>query len=193
MSLKIDVSWFRKRLEPHQTPLSDKAGTMMELIDAITDTVQNISLELRPSVLDTLGLSAAIEWQVHEFEKRTQIICLLNTEIDDDIQIGKHGQTAIFRIIQEALTNVVRHADATEVNLSLEIKGMLLNVTIQDNGTGIPEEKLSDFNSFGLIQMKERAFACGGIVQITRAEPTGTSIAIHIPLDNPLTYQEVEK
>ncbi|NCC53134.1 MAG: PAS domain S-box protein [Spartobacteria bacterium] len=193
MSLKIDVSWLRKHAAPGETLLHEKTVAMSALIDTITDTVQNISLELRPSVLDTLGLNAAIDWQIREFEKRTNITCMLNTEIDDDIQIGKHGQTAIFRIIQEALTNVARHARAREITLTLEIIEHILHVTIQDNGIGIPEEKLADFNSFGLIQMRERAVSCGGTIDITAMAPTGTRIVVRIPLDEPLTYQETKE
>ena len=117
--LKIDLSWFRKRLLQDQIPMIEKIDAMSRIIDKTIMTVKKISTDLRPGLLDDLGLSAAIEWQLEEFQKRTGITCKIMID-PKDITFDKDRNTALFRILQETLTNIARHAGATEVSISLK-------------------------------------------------------------------------
>jgi signal transduction histidine kinase len=156
---------------------------MYELIDEAIQTVKRISTELRPGVLDDLGLSAAIEWAGQEFEKRTEIK-LEFTSRPKDIILDGDRSTAIFRIFQEALTNIVRHANATKARISLKQDGDRVVLRIRDNGKGIDKKQLSDPKAFGLIGMRERAMSKGGDVKISATPGGGTTIIVSIPLKN---------
>jgi signal transduction histidine kinase len=145
--------------------------------------VKRISTELRPGVLDDLGLSAAIEWAGQEFEKRTEIK-LEFTSRPKDIILDGDRSTAIFRIFQEALTNIVRHANATNARISLKQDGDRVVLRIRDNGKGIDKKQLSDPKAFGLIGMRERAMSKGGDVKISGTPGVGTTIIVSIPLKN---------
>jgi signal transduction histidine kinase len=154
---------------------------MYELIDKAIQTVKRISGELRPGLLDDLGLAAAIEWQAQELRKRTDIDFEFRTS-PKEITLDRERSTAIFRIYQEALTNVVRHANATRVKLTLQKKPGRILLRISDNGKGIEEEQLSDSKAFGLIGMRERARFWGGEVKISGTPGKGTVVAVSIPL-----------
>ena len=179
--LKIDLSWLAKRNSREQELLLAKVKSMYELVDEAIQTVKRISTELRPGVLDDLGLSAAIEWQAQELERRTEIKFEF-TSSPKDIVLDRDRSTAIFRIFQEALTNVVRHANATKVRISLKQDGDRVALRIRDNGKGIDEKQLSDPKAFGLIGMMERAMSCGGEVKISGIHGKGTVVAVSIPL-----------
>jgi PAS domain S-box-containing protein len=179
--LKIDVSWLAKRAPKEQESLLDKIKSMQELIDSAIQTVKRISAELRPGVLDDLGLSAAIEWQAQEFEKRTELRVEFKSS-PKEITLDQDRSTAIFRICQEALTNVVRHANATRVKLSLQEKRGIILLRISDNGKGIEEKQLSDPKAFGLIGMRERARFWRGETKIRGIPGKGTIVAVSIPL-----------
>jgi PAS domain S-box-containing protein len=182
-ALKIDISWVAKRLPKAEAPLVEKVGTMYELVDNAIQTVKRISSELRPGLLDDLGLAAAIEWQAQELRKRTDIDFEFRVS-PKEITLDRDRSTAIFRICQEALTNVVRHANATRVKLSLEKKQGRILFKISDNGKGIEEKQLSDPKAFGLIGMRERAMSKGGDVKISGTPGEGTTIIVSIPLKN---------
>ena len=178
--LKIDLSWLTKRLPKEQLLLVEKTKSMYELIDIAVQTVKRISTELRPGALDDLGIAAATEWQAQEFEKRTDIkVQFKATPVD--IVLDRNLSTAIFRIFQEALTNVVRHADATTVRVSLKKgkNGILLRV--RDNGKGIEQKQIADPKAFGLIGMRERARFWGGEIRISGTPGKGTAIVVSIP------------
>jgi len=159
--LKIDLSWIRKRLPYDQIPMIEKIDAMVKIIDRTIMTVKKISTDLRPGLLDDLGLSAAIEWQAEEFEKRTGIPCRLIID-PKDITFDKDRNTALFRILQETLTNIARHAEATEVDISLQKKDGQIELNVQDNGRGISEAELTSPQSFGLMGLRERAIMFGG-------------------------------
>ena len=180
-ALKIDMSWMAKRLPKAEASLAEKTRTMYELIDKAIQTVKRISSELRPGLLDDLGLAAAIEWQAQELRKRTDIDFEFRAS-PKEITLDRDRSTAIFRICQEALTNVVRHANATRVKLSLQEKRGRILFRISDNGKGIEEKQLSDPKAFGLIGMRERARFWGGEVKISGTPGKGTVVAVSIPL-----------
>lgn len=154
---------------------------MSEIVDRIIQTVRTISTELRPGVLDYLGLAAAIEWQVHEFQQRAATKCKLSLP-PEDIPMDGSRSTAMFRILQEALTNIARHAHATRVNISLEREDGSAILQVTDNGRGISQNKLFDPKSLGLLGMRERARLLGGDVQIRRNEAEGTTVIVRMPV-----------
>jgi signal transduction histidine kinase len=180
--LKIDLSWMRKRLGKDQTFVIEKVDAMSKIIDRTIVTVKKISTDLRPGLLDDLGLSAAIEWQAEEFEKRTGIRCSIMID-PKDITFDKDRNTALFRIFQETLTNIARHAEATEVTINLRIKDDQIHLTVQDNGRGIRDDELASPQSFGLMGMQERAIMFGGNTKIYGLAGRGTTVTVRIPVE----------
>jgi PAS domain S-box-containing protein len=186
--LKLDLSWLRKRLPGDEIPLLEKTDAMSRLIDRTIHTVKKISTNLRPGLLDDLGLAAAIEWQGEDFQKRTGIRCSI--KIDPvDINYDRDRNTAIFRIFQETLTNVARHAHATEVNVSLRQRDGQIELNVRDNGRGITDEELANSKSYGLIGIRERVKIFGGKNIMKGIPGKGTAVTVRIPIrdtrDNP--------
>jgi PAS domain S-box-containing protein len=180
-AMKMDLSWLDSRLPKDQRSLLEKTKSMSKLADATLQTVKKISTQLRPGLLDDLGLPAAIEWQAEEFQTRTGIKCAITVD-PEDIILDKDRSTAIFRIFQETLTNVARHAKATKVKVSLKKKAGKIELKVRDNGKGITEEQASNPKSFGLIGIKERAYYLNGKVVINGLQDKGTTLTIGIPL-----------
>jgi PAS domain S-box-containing protein len=160
--------------------LRGKIGAMGSLIDTTIHIVRRIAAELRPSVLDNLGLAAALEWQAQQFQARTGIMCRYNGA-GEHLVLDQERATAIFRIFQEALTNVLRHAQATRVDVMLEEKGPALLLTIRDNGRGITEDESSGLHSLGLLGMRERAHLLGGRLDIIGTKGQGTTVILCVP------------
>jgi PAS domain S-box-containing protein len=180
--LKMDAFWLAKHMPRDQKTLLDKTMAMSELADATIQSVKKIATELRPGLLDDLGLASAIEWQAEEFQKHTGIECN-PTIAGQDISLDKERSTAIFRIFQESLTNVIRHAEATEITVKLEeIDGETV-LTVIDNGKGIGKEDISKAGAFGLMGIRERAHALGGEMEIEGIPGTGTTVTVTIPID----------
>ncbi len=152
---------------------------MSSLIDSATASIQTVTERLRPTQLDNLGLGPAIEWQATEFQKRTNIKCKLNLDGINSVQ--GDCALAVFRILQETLTNVSRHSQATRVDIDFEKNDGRLLFTVLDNGKGITADQKSDVRSFGLMGMRERARLCGGQIEISGAEGEGTSVRLSIP------------
>jgi signal transduction histidine kinase len=159
----------------------DKMASMSGLVDGTIQSVQRISAALRPSVLDDFGLLAAIEWQTEEFEKRTGIKCSLNLAAGD-LRLDESRSTAVFRILQETLTNVARHAQATRVSISLKKEDGNLILRVRDNGRGITETEISSAGSLGILGIRERAHILGGTVLIAGVPGKGTTVTAAIPL-----------
>ncbi|HWR57813.1 MAG TPA: PAS domain S-box protein [Thermodesulfovibrionales bacterium] len=178
-ALKMDLSWVGNKYNDHVS-LSEKTKSMLKLIDATIRTVKRLCTELRPGVLDDLGLTAAIEWQTGEFQGHTGIACSVAFD-PEDIVLDRDRSTAVFRIFQEALTNVARHAAATAVRVELKKQNSEVVLTVADNGKGITEEEMSKPQSFGLIGMRERVRSFGGTLDVTGAQSGGTKVEIHIP------------
>jgi PAS domain S-box-containing protein len=180
-ALKIDLSWLTKRFYKEQELLLEKTKSMYELVDTAIQTVQRISAELRPGILDDLGLAAALEWKASEFETLTEIQCEFSSD-PKDIVVDSDRSTTIFRIFQEVLTNVVRHANATKVKASLKEEAGRIVLRVRDNGKGIEKKQLSNPKAFGLIGMRERARSSGGEVKISGSPGKGTTVMVNIPL-----------
>ncbi len=178
-ALQMEVAWLEKRLEPRE----EVAGTlqsMHQMLDGAVDVVQRITTELRPAILDHLGLEEAIEWYAGEIEKRTEISCRLRLSLGST-PLDAERSTALFRILQEALTNVVRHAEASEVEIRLAREGNHVILAVTDKGRGIAEDKIADPRSLGLLGMRERARALGGHLSIRRASGRGTTVEARLP------------
>ena len=181
-ALKMDLSWMVKKLPKTHKTLISKTRDMSRLVNATIKTVRRVSTELRPGLLDDLGLAAAIEWQAGEFQKRTGIKCALVIK-PEEIEIDRDRSTAIFRIFQEALTNVARHAGARKVGSILMKRAGKLVLRVEDNGKGITRKQVTDSKSFGLIGMRERAHFWGGKVTIKGARGKGTTLTVSIPIE----------
>ena len=160
--------------------LEQKVRSMVEQVDSTITSVQRLATQLRPSLLDDLGLVAAIEWQCQDFQKRTGIPCTCVTSAED-IAMEPERATALFRICQEALTNTARHAQATAVTIKLESRGDSLQLVVADNGVGIPETKVSDRRSIGLLGMKERVALSRGEITIQGHPGKGTTVTVWLP------------
>jgi signal transduction histidine kinase len=181
-ALKINLSWLGRRIPKGEGPLLEKVEQILELIDSITRAVKRISVELRPGVLDDLGLTAAIEWQVGYFRERTGTECELDVE-PADVTLDGQIATAIFRILQKILTNIAEQASATRVRISLKRRAGKLHLKVIDNGEGITEEQILDHQSSGLIEIGERAHLLGGEVKISGNPDRGTTVTVNIPLN----------
>ncbi|MHB8880289.1 MAG: PAS domain-containing protein [Thermodesulfovibrionales bacterium] len=162
-------------------PLAQKLSEVSELIDVALEDVQRICSELRPRVLDHLGLVAALQWQAAEFSKRSGIRCSLDLP-QHEVSLSGEISTALFRIFQEALTNVARHSGADEVSSRL-IAGGTISLEIRDNGKGISEAEMARTDSYGIIGIRERAHLLGGTVDIRGSAGKGTTVTVKIPVD----------
>jgi two-component system sensor histidine kinase UhpB len=178
--LKIDLSWLAGKL-PGARGLQTKMKSMSAQIDATIHTVRRIATELRPGVLDSLGLAAAIEWQAAEFQERTGIRCEMKIDVTEKIW-ERNFSTACFRIFQETLTNIIRHANATCVEVRLAQDDHELVLTVSDNGRGITETEIAHPRSIGLAGMKERATQVGGEVSFSGQPGQGTVVTLRVPL-----------
>ncbi len=179
-ALRIESVWLLDHLRGNDPGAAERAVDMCRLIEKSIDDVRGMSIRLRPGVLDDLGLIAALEWYSADFEKRTGIECsfrALNVERVDDALA-----TAAYRIAQEALTNVARHAQASWARVSLELWDGVLTLSVRDNGKGIEGRILSEPGSVGISGMRERAALVGGSLEIHSNEGEGTEVAFSVPL-----------
>jgi signal transduction histidine kinase len=164
--------------------VQQKVKTMVDHIDSTIQTVRRIATELRPGILDSLGLIAAMEWQANEFQSRTGIPCVVTTTLEETIW-DQDITTVFFRIYQETLTNIIRHAKATRVAVRLDQDNDTLVMTVSDNGRGISEEEMASTRSLGLLGMRERAMLVGGEVTLQGAPGKGTTVTLRVPLNGP--------
>jgi len=184
--LKLDLESVRREELPATSDaelsrLREKIKAMMQFIDQTLDTVRRISSELRPSVLDDIGLVAAMRWQVRQFEAQAGIVCQCDFRLED-VNLDQQQSTAIFRVFQEALTSILRHAEATRVNITLDKDDDELVLTIQENGRGITTGEKSDPLSLGLLRMRERVNLIGGTIHFTGVEGKGTEIVVRVSI-----------
>ena len=159
----------------------DSASELAALIDRVKATSHRIALSIRPDILDGLGLVKAVQWYAGEFEKRTSIACFVDVPLED-VEVSKNVSTAAYRILQEALTNVFKHANATEAHIVLEVRARMLTVRISDNGSGFDPDSLPEKASLGLIGMRERALLVGGSLKVTTRRAAGTRVLARLPL-----------
>jgi PAS domain S-box-containing protein len=188
--LKIDLAWLAARLPANADQLLDKIRTMSGMADELIKTVRRIATELRPGILDDLGLIAAIEWQTQEFQTRTGIECDFVADVMRPVE-DQDQRTALFRILQETLTNVARHAQATSVVVSLQEEAGCFELRVEDNGRGITDVEIIQGKSLGLLGIQERARLLGGDVQIAGRPGAGTAILVRIPLQDRATPSSV--
>ncbi len=182
-TLKLDLSWLKKKLSDGGSHLLSKAQSIIQLVDYTIETVQKISSKLRPGVLDYLSLADAIEWQLNDLQRRGGIECNLSIKSDfEAVAIDQERSTAIFRIFQEAVTNILRHSESAMINVDLAIVDNSLILTIYDNGKGITETQIFDPMSFGIMGMRERACFLGGDIKIMGIQREGTTVELKIPL-----------
>jgi signal transduction histidine kinase len=185
-AVKMDLTLIGKKLRDERQPMSrtqiaDDLRSMSKLIDETIRAVREIITELRPEMLEDLGLKAAMEWQAQEYQSRTGIRCHLNADLEYlDLDIER--ATAVFRIFQEALTNVAKHANATEVHVDLHQEPERLVLEVQDNGRGITPDELRKVKSFGILGMRERAILFGGTVDVSSRTTQGTVVRVYVPL-----------
>jgi signal transduction histidine kinase len=160
--------------------VSDKMGDLSEMIDTTIVSVRRIATELRPPVLDDLGLIAAIEWQTQDFQRRTGINCVLSANVDD-IELDAEYTTAVFRIFQETLTNITRHAEASKIIVNFKKLNERLVLRVEDNGKGIQAD-LNTNGSLGILGMRERARNIGGELEVLNGAENGTIVLLNVPL-----------
>jgi two-component system, NarL family, sensor histidine kinase UhpB len=179
-AMKIDLVRLRSRLRGQGAPVSELVGSLLVSLDTTIAAVQRIMAELRPAVLDDLGLVPAIEWLSRQFTERTGIGCRLDLP-ETQLALAHDARTALFRILQESLTNVARHAGATQVRVTLDREGQSIRLLVEDDGKGIRTVDLESGRSFGLLGMRERAAVFGGTLTIHGEAGVGTRVCVAIP------------
>ena len=185
-SLKLDLALFRNDEcratdDVRVSGLRDRLDAMMRTIDQTVDTVRRISSELRPSVLDDLGIVAAMRWQAKQFAAQSGIVCDIDFRVET-VDLEPQQSTAVFRVFQEALTNVRRHSQASKVEILLEKQRDTLTLLVRDNGRGITAGERSNPRSLGLLGMQERVNLIGGTIHIAGVDGVGTAITIRVPI-----------
>ncbi|MDA8139493.1 MAG: sensor histidine kinase [Desulfobacteraceae bacterium] len=178
--LKMGVSLLLRRMPNIQEALANDLRVMERDVDDTIQLVRKIATELRPGILDDLGLVAAIEWQVEDFKNRTGIESELSSTLEDS-DLNQELATALFRILQETLTNIIRHAQATRATITVKMDDDFIVMTVKDNGKGIFERKIHDPGSLGLLGIRERALIFGGEAHISGRRGKGTEVVVKIP------------
>ena len=186
-ALKMDLSWFKRRLPEDQPPLHEKEKSMRRSLDTAIDSVERIVSNLRPGPLEDLGLIAAIEWLIEYFQDQTGITCRYSFDQEEYI-LDSERAIAIYRILQETLTNIARHSNATEIDIDMCHTGGRIVLKVLDNGIGISKDKVLNPGSFGIMGMQERAYLFQGKVDIEGSRDKGTVITASIPVER---YQEL--
>ncbi len=182
-AMKFDLAWLTDRLGQKDAALTEKAKNVTAQMDMMVKTVRRIATELRPGMLDDLGLAASIEWQARDFEKRTGIVCDVNIPTKD-MALPRAQSVALFRIFQEALTNIQRHASAHHIEVELTVKPDTLTLQVHDDGRGIQAKEIAGLKSLGLLGMRERAKQLGGSFDIQGVPSDGTIVTVTIPIKN---------
>lgn len=178
--LKMDLFWIKKKLPKHWKTVPERLEEVMSLTDSTLDYTRNMAMQLRPTMIEDLGLEAAIESEINNFATRTNCKCTVS--IDSGELNNNDMAIAAFRVVQEALTNITRHSGATQVDISMKAIDSTLNLVISDNGVGITDANLKNTNSLGLVGMRERAGAFGGRVNFYQNDGGGTRMEMKIPL-----------
>jgi signal transduction histidine kinase len=183
-SLELGLSWLAQVI-PKQQPLQKKIGSLSALVTTLIQTVRRISDELRPGVLEELGLVKTLKSEAREFKEHTGIPCTFETNMGK-AKFDRAGSVAIFRIAQAALTNIARHANASRAMMTLVKRTHHLILTVNDNGKGIAKKRVSSSHSLGIIGMRERALALDGLLSLKGSTGKGTTLTVRIPLSRVL-------
>jgi signal transduction histidine kinase len=181
--MKMETSWLSKQIPDQDTPVAQGLKRISHYLDETIQLVRRVAHELRPGVLDELGLLAALEWSVQEFASRTGIHCKLDLQSEVST-FGRDIDTTVFRICQEALTNIARHAQAGEAKITLNKTPTHIEFNVQDNGKGITQEQITGAKSFGIMGMRERVRIWDGEISFTSQPGQGTTVQIRIPYNH---------
>ena len=185
-AIKIDLDWLSRHIDEDDAVLLEKIRTIDRLVDRTIDSIRRMSRDLRPGIMD-FGIVAAIEWEASEFSKRLGIPCEVSC-MQEDIELGQDAAVAVFRIFQEALTNIAKHSRASQVWVRLSTAGgedatpSMLELEVRDNGRGMAESDKAKFNSFGIRGMVERAGLLDGKLTVSGVRGQGTAVLLTIPL-----------
>jgi PAS domain S-box-containing protein len=179
--LKMDIAWVSGRLGTEQKMLKNKTQSMLEMVDEAIRSVKRITTQLRPRILDEMGLAAAVEWQAERFEKQSGIKCKTSFW-PADIDVAMEISIVMFRVLQEALTNVARHSHATAAAINLKAVDRRLVLQVKDNGVGITPARLNNQHSNGLMGIRERLLAIGGDLQVKGLKGRGTALTASVTL-----------
>lgn len=180
-ALKMEITWIIKNSKDGSDSIAKKTSSIISQIDGLIDSVRRISSNLRPGVLDDLGLCAAVRWQAGRIEQRSGIKCSI-TCVPEEFPAESSQATALYRVFQEAMTNIIRHSRATKADILLNQTADFIELQVDDNGRGISAREAGDEKSFGIIGMRERIHSCGGTFEIKGIPVKGTRIKAMIPL-----------
>ncbi len=180
--LKMDVSWLNKKFQGSDEKVNQRLKELLEMLDDTVKSVRRISSQLRPSLLDDLGLTAAMEWQLSEFEKRAGIKTKFDAP-EQEVELPDATKTALFRIFQESLTNVARHSKAKKLSVLLKKDDHNFILSIIDDGKGFDKNKIVEKRTLGILGMKERSLMIGGTYEINSTPGAGTSVVVSVPLN----------
>lgn len=180
LALRIDAEMLTSRTRDTHARLHERAQATLRQIDTTIRSVRHIINDLRPNVLD-LGLSAAVDWLVSDFQRRTGIDCFV-AEGKSEFAMDDRCATALFRILQESLNNVARHAHATKVRIALDCEDGIMSMQVSDNGVGLPPNSRSRQGSFGLVGIEERVAMLGGKFSIGSTPGAGTTLSVEVPV-----------
>jgi signal transduction histidine kinase len=180
--MKMDLRWIERRLPEDSTSILERLRSTIMLIDDAIRSVQRISMALRPPALDDFGLSEAIKLVLTNFEKKAHFTCTF-ISTPQRIVLNREISTEVFRICQEALTNIARHADAKNVTVLLQNMGDKLIMEVRDDGRGITKKEIMDRTSIGLTGMRERAYSVEGDLTIIGMRRKGTTVTLTVPLN----------
>jgi signal transduction histidine kinase len=179
--IKYDLAWLSSQIGRTDETLEEKTKGILAQLNQTIQTVRQIAAQLRPGMLEDLGLVASIEWQVQDFEKRTGIQCSISV-LDDDEILPSEKSLAIYRILQEGLTHVAQHSETKKVEVSLQRSGDLVTLELHDYGRGISAEEISDNHSLGIMGMRERAQQLGGTFDVHGDPHNGTTLTVSFPI-----------
>ena len=193
VALKMDVNWIGKRLGEQQERAPDaaqamreqmrgKCGNMSQLIERAVDNVGRIITDLRPSILDHQGLWAALEWQAHEFVQSAELALQWHFDVPEGVELPEPAAIAVFRIFQEMLSNVGRHAKARSLGIRIGVEDTQLSISVRDDGVGAPVQAFEAATSYGVLGMRERARHFGGRIEIDSRVGEGSTFCLHLPL-----------
>jgi signal transduction histidine kinase len=181
--MKLQLSMLKKQYEKGENNITDKLSELIQLADETLKSTRRISIQLRPSILDDLGLIPAMEWLLDDVKKKYTYSLIFKTHVQD-IDISPVLSSAIYRIFQESMTNIIRHAHATIINISLDINDEFISLSILDNGKGFDTKTLPLGKTLGILGMKERAEMIGAFFDVYSAVGEGTKIVIRKNLNN---------
>jgi signal transduction histidine kinase len=186
--LKLDLVWLAGRTKEGRQATGEQIDAMRHLLDTAISSVRRIAADLRPLILGDLGFGEAVTWQTAEFAKRSGLA--IDMDLPGAVHVHDDARaTALFRIVQESLTNIARHAGASEVQIRLAVEGDQLVLTVRDDGSGIVETQ-GRSSGIGLVSMRERATALGGQLRIASIPGRGTTIEVTLPLEAPVLEGE---